>query len=664
MKSTIERTEEAPKTDGKLRRVPVPRRRRSRNARVALITVIGIALGVVGASGIGLLAVKSQADGIQSQLTADLKSGQTYLESAKTSLKLANNNHDPKQIDAATNDFVAAKAKFAAAVHLADGSTFLHGLEVMPAVGGLVRSRHDAVDGLGAMGIALSEAGLEVAKLDAQLIKPAPGGQPGQLLLGVLKQAGPSLVTIRAELQQAQVAAQSVDVSVVPAAQRATFVKARDSITTALGDLDELRRLMPILIEILGGNGPRTYLIEQVNPAELRGGGGFLGSFSLMSADNGSMTLVRSGNSYELASGRTTPGRPGYVTPPGPLLDWLPRVGWSFVDSNFFPDFPANARAAIQFVQPQLKSPIDAVISMDYYTVAGMLKVTGPLDVPGYPGVTLTADNFVPLLIKYDLEQGYTHKAILSAIAGPLLHRLLTIPTGQYPALISTLTDIIAHRHLQVYFTNPDVRAEMDRFGWSGVLNPTHATDYMMEVECNLGGTKANYYVKRTYTVRLSHVGNMLHHVVTVDIYDNMPVTPGTGNTYHGYFRLFVSPDSSGRSDNLVPVKNAAPPPPDGLRVLDGWLPTVRGAGGHGEAVFQYDTPWQTDNQGVDHIYWQKQPGTLNDAIHVIWQSSFRAVYTAGGDLSQDRVIDLAPNGVSISTGEPAQAQLPSLSLG
>src|SRR5690348_2661560 len=108
----------------------------------------------------------------------------------------------------------------------------------MPAVGGLVRSRHDAVDGLGAMGIALSEAGLEVAKLDAQLIKPAPGGQPGQLLLGVLKQAGPSLVAIRAELLQAQVAAQGVDVSVVPAAQRATFVKARDSITTALGDVD------------------------------------------------------------------------------------------------------------------------------------------------------------------------------------------------------------------------------------------------------------------------------------------------------------------------------------------------------------------------------------------------------------------------------------------
>ena len=65
----------------------------------------------------------------------------------------------------------------------------------------------------------------------------------------------------------------------LPASQQATFVKARGTIATALTGIDEFDRLVPVLTEVLGGNGYRTYLIEQVNPAELRAGGGFIGTY-------------------------------------------------------------------------------------------------------------------------------------------------------------------------------------------------------------------------------------------------------------------------------------------------------------------------------------------------------------------------------------------------
>ena len=58
-----------------------------------------------------------------------------------------------------------------------------------------------------------------------------------------------------------------------PGGSQATFVKARDTVDAALAGLDEFGRLVPILKELLGGNGTRTILIEQVNPAELRPGG-------------------------------------------------------------------------------------------------------------------------------------------------------------------------------------------------------------------------------------------------------------------------------------------------------------------------------------------------------------------------------------------------------
>ena len=98
--------------------------------------------------------------------------------------------------------------------------------------------------------------------------------------------------------------------------------------------------------------------------------------------------------------------------------------------------------------------------------------------------------------------------------------------------------------------------------------------------------------------------------------------------------------------------------------LLDGWLPDIPGAGGRTQAVIDYETPWQTDGTGQDRIYWQKQPGTLNDKIDVVWRDGTGRVYTAGGDLGQDRVINLAPGGLTLTPGRPAQAQLPSLGLG
>jgi hypothetical protein len=383
----------------------------------------------------------------------------------------------------------------------------------------------------------------------------------------------------------------------------------------------------------------------------------------VLQADHGTLKLIRSGDAYQLAATRAAPGQPGYVVPPGPLREFLPNTGWSFIDSNFFPDFPSNAKAAEGFAQPPLGTHIDAVISMDYYTVAKMLELTGPLSVPGY-GITVDGNNFISEVIQDDLVAGPIHKAILSAIAGPLMDRVSTLPSDRWPALIGALNDLAAARHLQAYFNNDTVEKEIDRVGWSGALNPTGTGDYVMEVESNLGGTKANYFVTRHFTVELTRNGPTLHHKVTVDLVNNMPHVNQFGEYYRAYVRLYVGDAASSTSDNLRPVKYANPAPPAGTRLLDGWLPDVRGYGGHGQAVFEYDTPWPERDKGQDQIYWQKQPGTINDRIDVTWNDGNGHTYTVNGDLAQDRVITLTPTGVTLTPGQPAQAQLPSLSLG
>lgn len=608
----------------------------------------------------------SQADQLQTQITVHLQAGQKELEAARSSLTAANSKRDPALIGETSVHFTTAKLQFMVARQIADSSDLLRRLESLPEVGGMARSRHVAVDAISDMGVAISDGGQELTKLDGQLIKPgATGRQQGQTLLTVLEQTNSSLVVVRADLARAQKAAAKVDTRVLPAAQQPGFLKARATISSALAASDEFQRLVPILTELLGGNGPRTYLIEQVNPSELRPGGGFIGTFSVLRVDHGTILLIQSGASELLSLPRAAAGHAGYVEPPGPIREFIPNTSWSFFDSNFFPDFPSNARAGETFAQPKLTATVDAVISIDYFAVAKMLELTGPINISGF-GLTVDASNFIPLVVKYDINPIYDaiHKAVLQAVAGPLMERISALPPDRWPALIGALNDLSTARHLQAYFNNATVQKEIDQVGWSGTVNPTGARDYMMEVESNLGGTKANYFVARHFTVELTRSGLTLHHRVTIDIQDNMPYTYRPNEYYSAYLRLYVSGAASSTSNNLRPVKYANPTPPTGTRLIDGWLPAFHGYGHSAQAVLEYDTPWQPGGRGEYQIYWQKQPGTLDDKIEVVWHDGGGRTYNASGNLGQDRVVTISSRGITISPGRPGQAQLPSLGLG
>jgi len=197
----------------------------------------------------------------------------------------------------------------------------------------------------------------------------------------------------------------------------------------------------------------------------------------------------------------------------------------------------------------------------------------------------------------------------------------------------------------------------------AGSLNPTKSRDFMTEVESNLGATKANYFVTRHYTMTLTRSGSVLHHKITVDLVNTMPYFYRPDEFYRAYIALFVGTNASGLSNNLLPGLYPNPSPPTGTRLSAGWV-TVPGYGSRGQAVFEYNTPWVADNQGADRIYWQKQPGTDRDAIDLVWNDGKGHSFKASGSLSLDQVITLGSAGVTLTAGQPAQAKLPSLSLG
>jgi hypothetical protein len=350
------------------------------------------------------------------------------------------------------------------------------------------------------------------------------------------------------------------------------------------------------------------------------------------------------------------------VAPPDPLRDLVPTTSWSFVDSNFFPDFPSNAIAGESFAAPRLGANLDGVIAIDYYAVAKLLELTGPIQVPGY-GITVNSGNFISTVIQGDIAGSATHKTILAATAGPLMQIVSSLPAAQWPALLSALNDMAAGHHLQVYFNDPKLESAMDQFGWSGRINPSSTYDFISEVEANLGATKANYFLTRHFTVVLTRQGKLLHHQVTVTLTDNMPYSYRPNEYYRAYLRLFIPANASGGGDDLTQLRWTNPAPPQGTAQLPGWT-SFHGYGHSVRLTFQYETPWPSDSRGNYDIYWQKQPGTADDGIDVSWNPGNGKTYSTSGALNQDYLVKLSPSAVSLAAAQTATAKIPSLSLG
>jgi len=445
-------------------------------------------------------------------------------------------------------------------------------------------------------------------------------------------------------------------------------VKAKASLEKGISGLDEFGRLLPALQDILAADGRRVYLMEQANPFELRAGGGYIGSYTLIAADHGNLQVLKSGDTRDLPDNNLSGhqrGQAGYVAPPKTMIQFLDRLSWSLPDSNFFPDFAANAQAALSFSERDFGIKVDGVISLDLYCVSALLSLIGPMQVPGY-NLAVDSSNLISRLVALDIEGDPNHKKVLGALAGPLMEKLTTLGSERWPELIKVLNEQAGQRHVQLWFASDKSQPEIQRLGLSGDLVLSGRPDFLYEVESNFSGNKANFFLHRSYTLTLTRTQSGLHHELDEDLsMDGRPAPPGYDVSYNGYYRLFLPGAATARrASNLTPDDYPYTSPPPGTGLLDGWHRVVAGASRTARSivVYMWDTTWSADATGQHQIYWQKQPGTANDPVKVVWKADGKT-WTASSDLGVDRVIVVGPAGVTVGVGHAAQVELPKLSL-
>jgi hypothetical protein len=255
----------------------------------------------------------------------------------------------------------------------------------------------------------------------------------------------------------------------------------------------------------------KTYLLLFQNNMELRPGGGYIGSFGIVKIKNGKITLLQT---HDLSNfdGRVPDG----VEPPYPMKETLAVKSWKMRDSNYSPDFPTNARKAEEFYyMGKGEEKFDGIIAINTNVLISFLKVTGPVEIEGYPGI-YDSENAV-LDLEYQVEKGSyeqginrgDRKSIMMPLANSIITKVFALNNSKKIDLAEILLDDLNTKDIQLYFKNQDLEKHAELAGWSGEINQIWKGDYLAMIDANLGAYKSDYLVKRSFNYRVDFSGDV-----------------------------------------------------------------------------------------------------------------------------------------------------------
>jgi len=273
----------------------------------------------------------------------------------------------------------------------------------------------------------------------------------------------------------------------------------RDSIERARRDAARAALVLRELPELAGARGERHYLVVFTAPAELRGGGGFIGSYAELTVVDGRLELSRSGRIGELVSYAPDSGR----TLDAPA-DYVRRYGRFHVedhvqDATLSPDWPATAQA-LAGIYPQAGGrAVDGVLAVDPTGLAALLELTGPVAVEGLDR-PLDASNAATFLSRDQyLEHGdrAAREEVLAAATRATFEALTDASLPAPRTLGDVLGPAARGRHLRVWLRRPAEQAVLAELGADAPLAVPAGADGFTLVQQNVGNNKIDAYLRR-----------------------------------------------------------------------------------------------------------------------------------------------------------------------
>ncbi len=301
-------------------------------------------------------------------------------------------------------------------------------------------------------------------------------------------------------------------------------------------------------LAVLGGqflaldNQEKTLLVLFQNNLELRPGGGFIGAFAIVKLKGGKIV------SMETQDLSNFDGQiPNTVAPPYPMRELGYVDFWKMRDSNFSPDFETNAKQALDFYYLGGGSQqFDGVVGITANMLTSILKITGPIQVEGYPGTYKSEDAIISL--EYQVEKAFEEqgisrekrKSVMSALGSEIEKKVLAFSISQKFQLAKVLIQDLNQKDIQLYFKNPSLQQTAQAVSWTGAIDQAWQQDFLMIVDANLGSFKSDYYVKRSFVYAVDLTGEIPQANLKINYEHTAKQKDWMTRDYTSYLRVYV----------------------------------------------------------------------------------------------------------------------------
>lgn len=340
------------------------------------------------------------------------------------------------------------------------------------------------------------------------------------------------------------------DISTINQKIPSAFKSTKDKLNTASHLLSQIKELLPYLDYLLAKKLSHSYLILFANNMELRPGGGFIGSFGIVTLNNYTFEGMKIYDVYD-ADGQLA----AHVDPPAALRIHLGQPNWFLRDSAFSPDFLENYQLATFFLEKEMgMKNFSGGILLTTTAIQNILGAFGEIYLPDFKE-KVNKNNFY-LKAQIYSESGFfpgstQKKNFLGDLAQYLLLNLDNVNTQ---TLATELKKSLDEKQIVIFFDNEKLQDRVNRLYWAGKVIrascPTNEqmciSDYLFPVDANLGVNKANFFVSRSYNldVEVDDEGNM-RNILSVQFKNDSQENVFPGGTYKNYYQLFLPPEAS-----------------------------------------------------------------------------------------------------------------------
>ncbi len=284
--------------------------------------------------------------------------------------------------------------------------------------------------------------------------------------------------------------------------------------------LHETDQLLPVFPSLLGISAPALYLVEILDPTELRPGGGAIKDYGIATFIGGRLGAAHI-TDVNLLDSRSNAVGSNPSLPPAYRWFTPGSHGWNLRDSNLDADFPTAASYAEQnYTSEGGKVALQGVIAITPTNIAQALAITGPISIPELHE-TITSHTLIDRLHYYQLGPGSKAGNVLltpggastasryftELLAQNFLKRVQQLPSYVLPDLLQLLGNALRTKDLQVYF-NAAAAETLLQFSHVDAGIPASAGDNLFLVDTNVADNTANQFITGTLSDQVTIDGS------------------------------------------------------------------------------------------------------------------------------------------------------------